>query len=284
MSGTWRTRSVGTTARKATTPVKRGLSAPNRAARTTEWMPSAPMSASSPATSLPSVKAMSTPCPVCVIWLARLPNCTWSSGKASARAASRSARWMVSWGAPYLRSASSPMVRREVSSPVSQLRLMRCVGRAALARTAAAMSAPRPSRARTALGVRLMSAPTRRNCRLCSNTNTSCPAWCSALAAASPPMPAPTMPILKRAMVPVSCWWGLFGDAPRDPERTDAGHCLFDRPRASTSARPELGTIRPHRRRRMSGRRLSPRAAAALAPAACRACGASWTGCCHRWP
>jgi hypothetical protein len=220
------------------------------------------MSASSSATSLPSVKAMSTPCPVCVIWLARLPNCTWSSGKASARAASRSARWMVSWGAPYLRSASSPMVRREVSSPVSQLRLMRCVGRAALARTAAAMSAPRPS-----------------------NTNTSCPAWCSALAAANPPMPAPTMPILKRAMVPVSCWWGLFGgDAPHDPGRIDAGHCLFDAPQASTSATPELGTIRPHRRRRMSGRRLTPRAAAALAPAACRACGASWTGCCHRWP
>src|SRR5262249_55494579 len=87
----------------------------------------------------------------------------------------------------------SPIARREVSAPVSQVRLMRWVGRAAVSRKAS--PTPRPSSARTALGVRFMSAPTRRNARVCSSTITACPFWRSAMAAERPPMPPPTIPI-----------------------------------------------------------------------------------------
>src|SRR3954469_1550549 len=72
---------------------------------------------------------------------------------------------------------------------------MRWLGRAAVTR--AASPTPRPSSARTALGVRLMSAPTRANCFACSNTVTSWPARFSAMAATRPPMPAPTMPMVE---------------------------------------------------------------------------------------
>src|SRR5699024_4400555 len=84
---------------------------------------------------------------------------------------------------------------------------MRCVGRAAVRRTAAPTPPPIPSRARTAFGVRLMSAPTRENPGACSYTSTSWPAARSAIAAARPPTPPPQIPIFTLYSCP-----GVTGD------------------------------------------------------------------------
>lgn len=80
-------------------PVKRGLSAPNIALRTQEWMPSAPINAPT-RTSLPSVKEIVTPLSSAAMRSARLASATRSAGNMPASAASRSARWIVSCGAP----------------------------------------------------------------------------------------------------------------------------------------------------------------------------------------
>ncbi len=80
-------------------PVKRGLSAPNIAVRTPEWMPSAPRSTPTRAL-VPSLNDRVTPLSSAAMLSARLPSATRSAGNMSANAASRSARWMVSCGAP----------------------------------------------------------------------------------------------------------------------------------------------------------------------------------------
>src|SRR5450830_117640 len=159
-------------------------------------MPSPPIKTSTRSL-VPSVKLSVMPCASSLMTSARLANCTRSAGKTSASAASKSARWIVNCGAPYFFSAVSPISRREVSSPLFQVRLIRWLGRAAVLRTAVPTAWPRPSSARTALGVRLISAPTRKNCFDCSYTTTSWPARCKAMAAVRPPMPAPRTPILK---------------------------------------------------------------------------------------
>jgi hypothetical protein len=137
--------------------------------------------------------AVSTP-------LTRHPSRMTSGGNCVRNAFSRSARWIVNCGAPYRFSAACAISSREVSSPVSHVRLMRWVGLAAVSMSAG--TTPKPSSARTTFGVRLMSAPTLRNDEACSSTSTLWPAFRKAMAAASPPTPPPLIPILSRAISP----------------------------------------------------------------------------------
>ena len=212
--GTPSSLSAGTTARYATTPVNSGDSGPNRPVRTTEWMPSAPMSTST-SSCVPSANA-SRMGPGCALPGASndtsfLPSAIDVAGTACSSACNRSARCIVSCGAPYFVCAVRAISRREVSSPESQVRLMRWLGCAADWRKAS--PTPRPSSARTALGVRLMSAPTRANCAACSYTRTRKPARSKPMAAARPPMPAPLMPMRG------ACMGTSFDESDDKPEK-----------------------------------------------------------------
>ena len=132
--------------------------------------------------------------------VARASNRIVPGASAASRAASRSARWIVSCGAPYFASAAALIGRREVSWPVSHMRLMRNSGWAAVWRSLSPTPAASPSRAWTAFGVRFMSAPVRPKAFACSWMVTSWPRACRAMAAVMPPTPAPAIAIFKDGM------------------------------------------------------------------------------------